>query len=63
MEHGRIVEQGTHEELLELRGRYWDLYRDWAEQAAAVAATRGLLPSGSLPMPAGVIGNTQHSGC
>jgi ABC-type multidrug transport system fused ATPase/permease subunit len=35
LEHGQIVEQGTHEELLEAEGRYWQLYRDWAEQAAA----------------------------
>jgi ATP-binding cassette, subfamily B, bacterial len=35
MEHGQIVEAGTHEELLDLGGRYWELYRDWAEQAAA----------------------------
>jgi ATP-binding cassette subfamily B protein len=35
LEHGRIVEQGTHDELLDLHGRYWELYRDWAEQAAA----------------------------
>jgi ATP-binding cassette subfamily B protein len=33
--HGTIVEQGSHEELLDARGRYWRLYRDWAEQAAA----------------------------
>ncbi len=35
LDHGGIVEQGTHEELLEARGAYWRLYRDWAEQAAA----------------------------
>jgi len=35
LEHGQVVEDGTHDELLEARGRYWRLYRDWAEQAAA----------------------------
>jgi ATP-binding cassette, subfamily B, bacterial len=35
LEHGRIIEQGTHDELLDAGGRYWELYRDWAEQAAA----------------------------
>jgi ATP-binding cassette subfamily B protein len=35
LEHGEVVEDGTHEELLEARGHYWQLYRDWAEQAAA----------------------------
>jgi ATP-binding cassette subfamily B protein len=35
LEHGEIVEHGTHDELLDAGGRYWQLYRDWAEQAAA----------------------------
>jgi ATP-binding cassette subfamily B protein len=35
LEHGRVVEEGTHDELLEAGGRYWRLYRDWAEQATA----------------------------
>jgi ABC-type multidrug transport system fused ATPase/permease subunit len=35
LDGGRIVEQGTHDELLEVEGAYWRLYRDWMEQAAA----------------------------
>ncbi len=28
LDHGEIVEQGSHEELLDAGGRYWELYRD-----------------------------------
>jgi ATP-binding cassette subfamily B protein len=35
LDHGRIVEQGTHDELLEAGGRYFELYQDWAERAVA----------------------------
>ncbi|HEU4449735.1 MAG TPA: ABC transporter ATP-binding protein [Gaiellaceae bacterium] len=33
LEHGRIVEQGSHDELVALGGRYRSLYGDWATAA------------------------------
>jgi ATP-binding cassette subfamily B protein len=34
LEHGRVVEQGTHDELLQREGLYLSLYGDWASAAA-----------------------------
>jgi ATP-binding cassette subfamily B protein len=34
LEHGRIVEQGSHDELMEKRGLYTSLYGDWAADVA-----------------------------
>jgi ATP-binding cassette, subfamily B, bacterial len=34
LEHGRVVEQGSHDELLAKRGLYTSLYGDWASDAA-----------------------------
>jgi ATP-binding cassette subfamily B protein len=35
LEHGTIVEQGTHEELLTARRRYSELYGEWLEHVVA----------------------------
>jgi ATP-binding cassette subfamily B protein len=34
LEHGRVVEQGSHDELLASRGLYTSLYGDWAADVA-----------------------------
>jgi ATP-binding cassette subfamily B protein len=35
LEHGKIMEEGTHDELIAAKGRYYNLYRDWAVHAVA----------------------------
>ena len=34
LEHGRIVEQGSHDELIRRGGLYTSLYGDWAADVA-----------------------------
>ena len=38
MNHGKIVEQGSHEELMEARGFYYDLYASQFEGALEEAS-------------------------
>jgi len=35
MEHGQLVEQGQHQELLDRQGAYWRLYEAQARRAEA----------------------------
>ena len=34
LEHGEVIEAGTHSELIARRGRYFSLYDDWVEAVA-----------------------------
>jgi ABC-type multidrug transport system fused ATPase/permease subunit len=34
LEHGAVIESGTHEQLIARRGRYFSLYDDWVENVA-----------------------------
>jgi ABC-type multidrug transport system fused ATPase/permease subunit len=34
LEHGQVIEAGTHHQLIERRGRYFALYDDWVEAVA-----------------------------
>lgn len=56
MEHGDIVEKGTHDELIAAHGAYWRLYQSQFEQAAQdLDAEEALLeaasnaPTGAVP--------------
>jgi ATP-binding cassette subfamily B protein len=44
MEHGDIVEKGTHEELIAAQGAYWRLYQSQFEQAATDLELTALTP-------------------
>ena len=32
MDHGRIIEEGTHEELMKLKGQYWHLQQTQTDE-------------------------------
>ncbi|HEY6681357.1 MAG TPA: ABC transporter ATP-binding protein [Propionibacteriaceae bacterium] len=50
MEDGQIVEQGTHRELLDARGHYFDLYNSqFAAAIEELEEERGALPVGAVP--------------
>ncbi|MFT4259076.1 ABC transporter ATP-binding protein [Microbacterium sp.] len=52
MEHGDIVEKGTHDELIAAQGAYWRLYRSQFEQATADIDAEEAL-TGAVPVVAG----------
>ncbi|QAY59177.1 ABC transporter ATP-binding protein [Microbacterium protaetiae] len=57
MEHGDIVEKGTHDELIAREGAYWRLYRAQFEQAAADIDLEEALEAatGAVPVVTGAV--------
>lgn len=53
MEHGDIVEKGTHEELIAAQGAYWRLYQSQFEQAASDIDAELALATGTVPVADG----------
>ncbi len=51
MEHGDIVEKGTHEELIAAQGAYWRLYQSQFEQAASDLDIDEALATGTVTVP------------
>jgi len=51
MEHGDIVEKGTHEELIAAEGAYWRLYQSQFEQAASDTDADQALVTGTVTVP------------
>ena len=51
MEHGDIVEKGTHEQLIAAQGAYWRLYQSQFEQAASDTDAEEALVTGSITVP------------
>ncbi len=52
MEHGDIVEKGTHEQLIAAEGAYWRLYQSQFEQAASDTDADAALVTGTVTVPA-----------
>ncbi len=62
MEHGDIVEKGSHDELIAQRGAYWRLYQSQFEQAATdLDAEAALLETGAVPVGAGTAEPSEES--
>ncbi|MFT4157953.1 MAG: ABC transporter ATP-binding protein [Microbacterium sp.] len=51
MEHGDIVEKGTHDELITARGAYWRLYQSQFEQAATDIEAEEAPATGAVSVP------------